>query len=91
MDKGGMDAYFAGMPNIELEPHQYARRDPRTGKMVRDFSPKYMRNLTILAAAMLSIIWWWREDVTATNLFGITAFVAFCGGVTAAAWLKNIY
>lgn len=91
MDKDGGDAYFERMPNIEIEPHEYSRRDPRTGKMVRDFSPKYMRNLTIVAAVMLFAIFWTRDAGSRDTLFGITAFVAFCGGVTAAAWLKNIY
>lgn len=79
------------MPQIDLEPSDYARRDPRTGKMVREPSKRFSRNLTFLAALMLCVIFWWRNDVTATNLFGITAFVAFCGGVMAANWLKNIY
>lgn len=80
------------MPDdIDLKTHEYTRKDPRTGKMVRDFSPKYMRNMTILALLMLGFIWWHRKEVDVDTLYGITAFVAFCGGVMAANWLKNIY
>jgi len=80
------------MPDpIDLGPHEYSRFDKRSGKMVRDYSPKFMRNMTFLAIAMLVWAFWYRHDVSVDNLFGFTAMIAFFGGITAANWLKNLY
>lgn len=79
------------MPDLNLEPHEYAHRDPRTGKMVRDFSPRWARNWLIVAVSILGFIYWHRAEVTPDILFGVTAGFAFCAGIFFANWLKNVY
>jgi len=92
MDKGWVDTYFAGMPDpIDLGPHEYSRFDKRSGKMVRDYSPKFMRNMTFVAIGLLAFIFFTRDTGTRDMLFAETGLFAFFGGITAANWLKNIY
>lgn len=80
------------MPNIDLGPDKYTRKDPRTGKMVRDFSPRYMRNLFFVMIGVLAVMFWQRDQITNSAVFfGAIAAFAFCAGVFAANWLKNIY
>ena len=79
------------MPQIDLEPNEYSRQDHRTGKMVRDYSPKFMRNMTVVAIVLLGYAFWHRHEVDVDDLFAFTAMMAFFGGITAANWLKNIY
>lgn len=78
------------MPEINLEPHQYGRTDPRTGKMVREFSKKWARNWFFVCATIL--LWDFFNPSTNWQLgFGFTAFWAFIAGVMAQHWLKDIY
>lgn len=91
MDNDGRHAYFGGMPDLDLEPHQYAKRDPRTGKMVREFSPKWARNWFFLCAVALIWCFWYCGQGSPQLSFGVTAFWAFLAGGFAGHWLKNIY
>jgi hypothetical protein len=76
---------------IELGTHEYWRRDPRTWKMVKDFSPRWARNWFLVCLAALIWVFWVRHQLSPEMLFGGAAFWALCAGVMAANWLKNIY
>ena len=47
-------------PEIDLGSHQYSWRDKRTGKMVRDFSPKWARNWFLACTVALVWVFWNR-------------------------------
>lgn len=91
MDKAAAHTYFVGMPDIDLERSDYARRDPRTGKMVREPSKKSSRNLTIGCVLILAFIFWTRDAGSRESLFGVSVLFAFCAGIFASNWLKDIY
>jgi hypothetical protein len=80
-----------GKDEIELGTHEYWRRDPRTGKMVKDFSPRWARNWFFVCVAALVWVFWVRDQFSPEMLFGGTVLWAFGGGVMFANWLKNIY
>jgi len=80
------------MPDIELKTHEYARRDPRTGKMVRDLPPRWARNWFLFSAGIL--VWDFFYGLSGTSPqtnFAFAVFWAFIAGVMAQAWLKDIY
>lgn len=79
------------MPQIELKPHQYDRQDPKTGKMVRDYSPKFLAGMMLVALVILGYIFWHREELTSGTLFGVTAMFAFIAGGFFANLLKDRY
>jgi hypothetical protein len=82
---------FRAMPDLDLEPHEYAKRDPHSGRMVRAPSKRFARNLTIISALILAFVFWHRNEVEPWTLFGVTAMFAFFAGIFAANWLKDIY
>lgn len=80
------------MPELDLEPHEYSRPDPRTGKMVRDFSPKWARNWFLFCVALLIWVFWNKDGFHSVGLvFGLAAFWAFLGGAFFHHWLKDRY
>ena len=78
-------------PELELGRHQYSWRDRRSGKMVRDFSPRFCRNMMIGALLVLGYIFWHRTEITIESLFAGTAFMAFVAGGFFANWTKDHY
>lgn len=87
----GPPEHEAVMPQIELKPHQYDRQDPKTGKMVRDYSPKFLAGMMLVALVILGYIFWHREELTSGTLFGVTAMFAFIAGGFFANLLKDRY
>lgn len=79
------------MPDIDLGPDKYARRDPRTGKMVREISPRRAFWFMVVAIVILGFVFWTRNDGSRESLFGITALFAAVAGVFFANWLRNTY
>lgn len=76
--------------HLDLEPHEYSRRDPRTGKMVRDFPKKWARNWLFICVAVLA--WDFFNPGTSWQLgFAFTVFWAFIAGAMAQHWLKDVY
>lgn len=79
------------MPQIDLEPHQYDRQDPKTGRMVRDYSPTFSRNMMLVALALLAVLFFYRDVGSSASTFGCTALFAFIAGGFFANWLKDRY
>lgn len=77
------------MPDIDLELHEYADRDPKSGKWRRPLSKRAARNWFLFAAAFLVVLFIVRSG-TATE-FALVSMVAFFGGVFAQQWLKDLY
>ena len=78
-------------PEIDLGSHQYSWRDKRTGKMVRDLSPRFSRNWMIVSLFLMGYVFWNRGQVSPDLLFGAAAFTGLLVGIFAANWLRNIY
>jgi len=74
---------------IDLEPHEFADRDPKSGKWRRPLSKKAARNWTLYAVIFLGVLFFTRTD-SATE-FGLVAMVAFFCGVFAQQWLRDVY
>lgn len=77
------------MPNLDLEPHQYSDRDPKTGKWKRPISKRAARNWFAFAAVFLVALFFARTS--SASEFGLTAMVAFFAGVFAQQWLRDLY
>lgn len=79
------------MPELDLGPNDYRKQDRRSGRWYVPDSPKACRNMLVVAIAILGLIWWTRAEGSRESLFGITALVAFAGGIMFAGWLKDRY
>jgi len=79
------------MPDIDLEPHEFADRDPQSGKWRRPISKKAARNWFLAALAPLIFIGVNANQLQPSTLFGCATMFAFCAGVFAAYWLRDLY
>lgn len=79
------------MPDLDLEPHQYAERDPKTGTLVREIPPRRALLFMFVAIGVLVYIFISRDQLTSGTLFGITALFAAIAGVFFAQWLRDVH
>jgi len=79
------------MPQIDLGPDDYRKRDPRTGRWQIPDDPKLARNYFFVIVAVLAFIFWNRTAVSSASLFGVTALFSWGAGIMFALWLKDRY
>jgi len=79
------------LPNIDLEPHQYADRDPKSGKWRRPLSKKAARNWTAFCVLCLTFIFSRVNELTPDIAFGLGILFAGGAGVFAQQWLRDLY
>lgn len=77
---------------IEMRRDQYARLDHKSGKMVKDISPRRAFWMMVLALGIVGFIFWNRDGFhNSAILVGCTAAFAFGAGGFFANWLKDTY
>jgi len=91
MDKGWVDTYFAGMPQIDLGPNDYRKQDRRTGQWRIPDDPKLCRNVFFGCIAALVFILAHASELQPATLFGLGVLFAFSGGILFATWLRGVY
>lgn len=79
------------MPDIDLGPNDYRKRDLETGRLRAPDDPKLARNMLAISVAVLLFIFCNRGQFSAGTLFGVSALFAFCAGIMLALWQKNRY
>lgn len=79
------------MKRIDLDPHQYADVDRRTGKVKRRISKRFARNYGVGCLIVMGVIFWHRDDLSAGTLFGTTALFSVVAGIMLANWLFDLY
>lgn len=79
------------MPEIDLEPHEYADRDPKSGKWRRPLSKRVAKWWCLFALALLGVAFVARDTGRSDVTFGLTAMFAFFAGVFAQQWLRDLY
>ena len=77
------------MPDIDLGPNDYRKRDPKTGKWVNPMDRKMAIAGAIGCAAILAFIYWTRDEGSRASLFGAAVLFAFAGGLLFASWLTE--
>lgn len=89
----GLAAMVRAVPDIDLEPHEYADRDPKSGKWRRPLSKRAAKWWFVFCAVFLGVAtlpYLGGAPITWSSL-GLTAFLAFFAGVFAQQWLRDIY
>lgn len=84
-------AYVQGMADIELERHQYADRDPRTGKWRRPLSKKAARGWFIASLIPISYVCWNATALQPMTLFWGTLVSTAIATIFLSAWLRDVY
>jgi len=79
------------MPDLDLGPNNYRKRDPRTGRWHFPDDPKLARNYLFVLIAVLIFVFITRNEGSRESLFGITAMFSFFAGGMFALWLKDRY
>lgn len=79
------------MPDIDLEPHEFADRDSRTGKWRRPLSKRAARNWFFASLVPLIFLGATASQGSPLSLYGCTLMFAFFSGVFAQQWLKDLY
>lgn len=82
---------FRGMPDLNLGPNDYRKRDPRTGRWHLPDDPKLARNMLVVAIVILVFIFLHRDELSSGTAFGVTALFSSCAGIMFALWQKNRY
>lgn len=79
------------MPDLDLGPNDYRKRDPRTGRWHLPDDPKLARNYLFVLIGVLIFIFVTRDEGTRESLFGVTALFSWCSGIMFSSWLKDRY
>jgi len=79
------------MPDLDLDPHEYAERDPSTGRLKREMSPRWFAGWMCVGLVMLGWAWWNRDAISTDALFGFVVVVSIPTGMCLFGMLKDIY
>lgn len=83
--------YVQAMPEIDLGPNSYRKRDSRSGRWLMPDDRIGSRNYFFVLLVVLGFIFWNRDSFGSDVLFGISVMFAFCAGIMLAIWLKDRY
>lgn len=79
------------MPEIDLEPHEYADRDPKTGKWRRPQSKRAAKWWFFACMCIVAFCLWHARDVDSLTAASVTGMFAFFAAVFASNWLRDLY
>lgn len=79
------------MRQIDLKPHEYADRDPKTGKWRRPQSKRAAKWWFLICVAALGFCLWHARDVDPLTEAACCAMFAFFAGIFASNWLRDFY
>lgn len=77
------------MPDIDLDPHEYADRDPKSGKWRRPQSKRAAKWWFVAAVVFLGVLAF--HPAGTPEGFWLTAMIAFFAGIFASNWLRDVY